>query len=220
LVADITETGSGIIDPKPVTGIPGFGDPLSGVPAPPVGNCTMTKQLNIINPGGQHVSPGVYCGGIVIGTSGPVSFDSGTYVVFNGLSVTAGFYPTLTGNGVTFYNTGNATYPYGAINLSGSSSSTLSAPTSGSLAGILVFQDRSIVAPAAPSIIDGGKGELYTGALYFPTTTVTYRGNATFPPYLIIDAWQIRMKETSAIGDTYESLPNGASPIHSAVLVE
>jgi len=58
------------------------------------------------------------------------------------------------------------------------------------------------------------------GLSIFPTTPVTYTANSTFPPYVIIDAWQVTMLGTSAIGNTYTSLPDGASPIHSAVLVE
>ena len=209
--------GSGTIDPTPVTGIPGFGDPLSGVPAPAVGNCKRTQTFTIKTP--QVVPLGVYCGGISVETNGLVSFESGTYVLFGGLAVQPNYYPTLIGNQVTFYNTGSAAYPYAPITITGSASSLLTAPTSGPLAGILVFQDRSIVSNQM-NTINASRGELYTGALYFPTTPVTYTGNATFPPYLIIDAWQIRMRDTSAIGSTYESLPNGASPIHSAILVE
>jgi Flp pilus assembly protein TadG len=223
VVGGVSEAGSGTITPQPREGIPAFGDPLSGVPAPPVGSCTRTTPYTLNTPSGGNVPQGVYCGGIVIATNGPVSFDSGTIVVMNGLTVSPGFSPTLTGSGVTFYNTGNASYPYLPVTITGSASSTLSAPTSGSLAGILVFQDRSIVdccGPATVNTIDASHGEIYTGAFYFPTTPVTYTANSTFPPYVIIDAWQVAMVGTSAIGATYTSLPNGASPIHSAALVE
>jgi len=220
VVGGVSEAGSGTITPEPREGIPGFIDPLAYVPAPTVGNCTTTMTLTITK--SQSVPMGTYCGGIVIATNGTVTF-SGLYVLLGGLTVSPGSFPTLTGTGVTFYNTGNPTYPYAPITITGSSNSQLSAPTSGSLAGILVFQDRSIVACCGPSTvntIDGSHGEIYTGAFYFPTTPVTYTANSTFPPYVIIDAWQVTMLGTSAIGNTYTSLPDGASPIRSAALVE
>jgi len=56
--------GSGTIDPTPVTGIPGFGDPLANVPAPPVGDCNYHNFT--VAPGKNTLSQGVYCGGITV----------------------------------------------------------------------------------------------------------------------------------------------------------
>jgi len=221
VVGGVYEQGSGSISPPPVTGIPPFIDPLAGLPAPTVGNCTYTGKQTIQLSG--PVPNGVYCGGISIATSGTVTF-SGLYILLGGISVAGTYSPTLTGSNVTFYNTGNTTYQYAPVAITGSSSTALYAPTSGSLAGILFFQDRSIVGyccgPATVNTFDGSRGELYTGALYFPTTPISYTGNATYPPYTIIDAWQVKMVGTSAIKNNYTSLESGASPISSAVLVE
>jgi hypothetical protein len=217
VVADGYQHGGGTISPTPTTGIPPFGDPLAGVPAPPVdGNCN--QKLLVTTP--RSIPYGTYCGGIEIKTSGEVTFQAGTFVLLGGgLTVDSGYYPTMTGSNVTFYNTGNAGNPYGPIKLTASGSTVLSAPTSGPLSGILFFQDRSIVSTAT-SYFDASRGEQYTGALYFPTTPVKYRGTKTFPPYTIIDAWTITMVDTAAINNNYSSLAGGASPIHSALLVE
>jgi Flp pilus assembly protein TadG len=218
IVGDVELGGSGTIDPTPVTGIPGFGDPLANVPAPPVGDCNYHNFT--VAPGKNTLSQGVYCGGITVSNwTGPVTFNPGTYVLLGGGLTVSGGRPVITGDGVTFYNTQNAQNAYGPISLTASAGTNLSAPTSGTLEGILFFQDRGIVSNST-SNFDASHEELYTGALYFPTTPVRYTGSATFPPYTIIDAWKITMVGTSAINNIYTSLSSGGSPIRSAALVE
>jgi hypothetical protein len=52
----------------------------------------------------------------------------------------------------------------------------LSAPTSGSLNGILFFQDRTVNNPHTDSIL-GGSSTTLEGTLYFPNSTLKYAGN-------------------------------------------
>src|ERR1039458_9586144 len=98
---------------------------------------------------------------------------------------------------------------------------SLSAPTTGSQAGMLFFQDRSVPITGAGSTFGGSRGTGYTGAIYFPTTPITYRGNAssTSTPKIIVG-----YKLTFTGGDTdiknYTYLPSGGGPITSAILVE
>jgi hypothetical protein len=221
IVGDISQGGSGTIDPTPVTGIPGFGDPLANVPAPTPGQCYGDGQQLVINKPNQTVQQGTYCGGIAInGVIGPVTFTpNSTFILMGGGLTVTGGQPILIGNGVTFYNTANAGNAYAPIVLTGAAGTNLSAPTSGSLEGILFFQDRGIVSNAI-STFDASHEELYAGALYFPTTPVKYTGSKSFPPYTIIDAWKIMMVGTNAINNVYTSLSSGASPIRSAELVE
>lgn len=223
VVGGVDESGSGTISPTPVEGIPPFIDPLAGVPAPSVGNCKYTNYV-VDRPGNSHLSQGVYCGGITVTYNGPVTFDSGTYVLLGGgMHVSPTYHPVLTGSEVTFYNTGDGSHQYQPVTITGAAGTNLSAPTSGTLNGILFFQDRLInvcCGSATVNSFDASRGEIYTGALYFPTSPIKYRGNETFPPYTIIDAWWVKLIGTSAINNNYSSLYEGASPIHSAALVE
>ena len=82
-----------------------------------------------------------------------------------------------TGTGVTFYNTGNATYAYRPIVITGASQTNLTAPVSGSFAGVLFFQDRSVTSTAS-NVISGGDHTVIQGALYFPTTPLVYSGGS------------------------------------------
>src|SRR5262249_58481997 len=118
------------------------------------------------------LGPGVYCTGIT-SPGGNVTFLPGTYVLDGGgLNVSAG--SVLNGTNVTFYNTGtNKTF--GPISISGGTTGSLSAPTSGPMEGMLFFQDRTITAKAT-NTLSGGTGLTYEGAFYFPTTALTFFG--------------------------------------------
>jgi hypothetical protein len=87
---------------------------------------------------------------------------------------------------------------------------------------MLFFQDRSMPPITSPgSTFGGSRGAGYTGAIYFPTTAITYKGNAssTSTPTIIVG-----YKLTFTGGDTniknYTYLPSGGGPITSAILVE
>jgi hypothetical protein len=61
------------------------------------------------------------------------------------------------------------------ISLSGNASANLAAPSTGSLAGIVIFQDKSSAAPISAS---GDASLLLTGTLYAPGATLSVTGNA------------------------------------------
>ncbi|MGH7839477.1 MAG: pilus assembly protein TadG-related protein, partial [Candidatus Binataceae bacterium] len=153
VVGNYSKKGSGSISPTPITGIAPVGDPLASLKAPTVGSCTYIGKT-ITGSGSATLSPGTYCNGITVKGSGSVTFNSGTYILLGG-GLTAKGSGSLSGTSVTFYNTYNSTYPYGGIDLSGSGSLNFSAPTSGSLAGILIFQDRSVPVGSAASKFNG-----------------------------------------------------------------
>ena len=158
-------------------------DPLSYLTPPSAGYCT---QSNWSASGGavKAITPGVYCGGINISGGATVTMSSGTYILLGGgINVSGG--SKLTGSGVTFYNTAGPGFPYGGVNFSGGTTLNLSAPTTGSLAGILFFQDPSISSPS-PSTLSGGTSTVFDGALYFPTSALSYSGGAASDYTIIV----------------------------------
>jgi len=123
----------------------------------------------------------------------------------------------------TFYNTtapgGGGYAPVSMQN--GTPTGSLTAPTSGDLAGILFFQDRRIQANQSnASYINGSGGAVYTGTLYFPTTGLTYNGARVTDPYELIIGWQLTFLGNTVIANHYGSAPGGVSPIANATLVE
>jgi hypothetical protein len=149
--------------------------------------------------------------------AGSIIFNAGTYILLGGGLRISGAV-NMTGTGVTFYNTQGSGYTYGPISISGASSSTLSAPTTGSLAGILFFQDRTIGSPAA-SGITGASNDNFVGALYFPTSALSYSG-ASNGQYTILVAKTLTFSGAASIGANYSSLPGGSPVRGTAVLSE
>jgi Flp pilus assembly protein TadG len=219
VVGGYSGSGSSSFTPTPKTGVIAAADPLAYVQAPSVGWCGY-NSLSLSNSGTSssyyQLYPGTYCGGIKI-SNGFVHFNAGTYVLAGG-GLTASGNAVMNGSAVTFYNT-TGTGGYKAITLSGGSTSNFSAPVSGPLAGILFFQDRSIPSSAAGSTISGNSSSTFDGALYFPTTTLTYSGNSSLNGYDMLVAGKLVISGNSTIGDNYSSLTNG-SPIKGTILAE
>jgi len=211
---DIVGNYSGSINSKVTTGVAPVSDPLYYVPPPTwlVGSCDKINYS--VSSGAVSISPGVYCGGITIDGSADVTALPGTYILMGGgLNVAGG---KLSGNGVTFYNTGNMLYSYAPVQMQNGPVISLAAPTSGSLSGILFFQDRSI-SSSLPNVVMGS----LTGALYFLNSPLTFStGSSVKDAYTIVvaDTVSFQLSNWSVTND-YSSLSNG-SPIKQAKIVE
>ena len=207
-------TGSGYT-PAPKTGVASVADPLAALQPPTVGACTATKYT-APNPSGT-IGPGTYCNGITVQGGATLYLNPGLYILLGG-GLTVGGGSSIVGTGVTFYNTGSKTYSYKAINLTGTSTTSLIAPTSGTWAGILFFQDRSIVSNDQ-NTVSGSSATVYQGALYFPTTPLVYSGGSSATGYTIVVAYTITFSGGSSMNSNYSSLAGG-SPIKRSPLYE
>ena len=88
--------------------------------------------------GSQSLTPGVYCGGIEVGSNAAVNLLPGTYVIKDGsLSVKSN--ASLSGNDVTLYLTGTGA----TMEVKADSTISLTAPSTGTYAGVLIFEDRN-----------------------------------------------------------------------------
>jgi hypothetical protein len=214
VVGNYTVNGGSTISPAPTTHAAAASDPLASLQPPAVGACNHTNFS--VTSGSPTLSQGVYCGGISISNGVHVTFNPGTYILEGGgLTVAGG--STVTGSGLMFYNTAGSGYAYGGINLNNGCSVTFSAPTTssgGAIAGILFFQDRTIVGGAASSFT-GGASAVLNGTLYFPTTTLTYSGGSG-TSYTILVSDEISFSGGATVNSNYSSLPGG-SPIKGSI---
>lgn len=208
------------ITPTPITGIPRFNDPLGTVPAPSIANCgagSFDLRTKTYSPGGTGC--GTFSNISITGT-GTYTFLPGIYYIQGGgLSVSNG--ANVVGSGVTFYMSRAANGNYRGVSIGGSTVTNLSAPTSGSLKGMLFFQDRSVpinTGQPEASSFDGSNGATFTGALYFPSTVVQFKGTPGLASYSPIVAYQIQFKGDATMKNA--ALPNNQSPIPGATLVE
>jgi hypothetical protein len=219
-----------------VTKIAPFGDPLAGVPEPTVGTCTPSTASGhgYTSTGGDTISAGTYCGGIIVSGGKTLNLNPGTYVLLGGGLQVSGT-SNLIGSGVTFFNTvwnesdpladkvGNS-QQYKPVVFSGGSATALTAPSSGSLQGILFFQDRNLpsgdTGPSGPqNTISGGSGATITGAMYFPGTPLYFSGGSSVTPLnAILIGDIINISGGTHLSSNYSSI--GGSPIKSDALYE
>jgi Flp pilus assembly protein TadG len=231
--------------PTPVTGIAPESDPLGYLSPPSVGSCagtakTITSGTVTVNPsigcynvainGTANVTfmPGEYASIVVNSAFAPtLTFQSGLYIIqgSGGLNLT-GAGATLQGNGVTFYIGPSA----GSVTVNGIANYiNLVAPTTGTWAGILIYQDR---ANGQSACVGGCSGSVtgilnfsqIQGALYFPDATLSFTGccqnsaGAYYTAYEIVVANHLSFL-WDYFNDDYSSLPGG-SPVKKTVLVE
>jgi len=216
-VAGTVRSGRSNVTPAPQQGMISASDPLAFLPTQNPGSCDFTNRS--INSGNQVLTQGVYCGGLMITGSASVTFTPGLYVITpqggvnNGLVINSS--GTVTGDGVTFYNAAGSA----SVSITSSGTVSLTAPTNGNYAGILLFQDP---ANQSPATVDGGINPKFEGALYFPNvnSTLTIDDIGSADAYTIVVAGSLDIRGNNNIFNSdYSSLSNG-SPIKDAVLVE
>ncbi|MCB1379170.1 MAG: hypothetical protein KDK89_12500 [Alphaproteobacteria bacterium] len=156
--------GAATIDPAPLTDCPPVEDPLKTRPAPTVGSCDHNDlALTSIT---KTLDPGVYCGGLLIDGTSNISLNPGIYVIKDGALKVAGS-ATLSGDGVGFFITGAA----GATGFASNTHISLSAPESGPMAGLLIFEDRTLASVLKHKITSDDARRLI-GTIYLPVGTL------------------------------------------------
>ncbi|MGH6822798.1 MAG: pilus assembly protein TadG-related protein [Methylocella sp.] len=154
------------------TGAPVTPDPYAGTPFPAYSFMPCDPHsASLLKIGGTvTLSPGRYCGGISVDVGANVTLNPGTYIMDGGtlgIGVNVAIGGTLTGTGVTIAQTGLVNLSLqlgGAINLT--------APSSGPLAGLVLFVDpKSLVSVLT---FTGGLNANLIGTIYAPSSQVLY----------------------------------------------
>lgn len=202
--------GNPTVSPKPVTHAPAMADPLAGLPTPTLGSCGSSttspyygakNQVTVNAKDNAVFYPGRYCGGIQINGKATGTFEPGTYIIDGSMIVNGN--DTISGNGVTFY------FTTGTLTMNGSSSANLVAPTTGTYAGILLFQSRT---DSNTLIVNGDSTSVWQGAIYVPDGQLTLNGGSNLAAYTILDVKTLIVNGNNqfTVGDDYSSLPGGA----------
>lgn len=167
----------GITANKLMPSAPALKDPYASVTIPPSSNwggCSPAPAVATHQT--VNITAGCYTGNLSVGNGATLSMGAGTYYIDRGqLSANGG---TITGTGVTIVLTSSTRSNWSTINLSGNSTVNLTAQTSGTYSGLVIYADRRIPNTTTMSI-GGGATQSFTGDLYFPSTPVTFGGNSS-----------------------------------------
>jgi hypothetical protein len=142
------------------------------------------------------MQPGVYCGGISIGSGAKVTLSPGVYIIKDGEFKTTGTV-SMVGNGVTFFFTGNDV----ALNFSGGTTFNLKAYDQGPLAGFLIFFAQGADKKLA-NAFSGNSSTYFEGILYFGRRDVTVNGEGdvnTGSPYSALIADTVTLNGNAQI---------------------
>ena len=156
------------------TGYHSISDPYASVTPPSFTGCDHT---NYSTHGTAVLSPGVYCGGMSLGSSAVVTLQPGIYYLDRG-SLSMQGSASLTGTGVTLVFTSSTGSNYAYANLSGGATVNLTAPNSGPMSGIAIYGDHNM--PLGTQFdFRGGNNQAIGGAIELPRASVNWVGNAS-----------------------------------------
>jgi hypothetical protein len=210
-----SESQAACVSPAATFNVPRVSDPLAYLTEPTPGTCTPSTASGngYTATNGATISQGTYCGGITVQGGATLNLNSGLYILDGG-GLTVGGGSNIIGSGVTFYNTGTGSGPsaYKPITVSGGSTTSLTAPTTGNYAGILFFEDRGLSTNNnnQKNAISGASGAQFTGALYFLNSELDFTGGSD-ASYNVIVADILNITGGTTVGNNYSTL-GGASP--------
>ena len=141
--------------PPPQTECPVIRDPLLGRPTPPVGDCTTPPYPFNLLPLGKMATidkdvtlePGTYCAGLTIKKNATVTLKPGIYVFKDGPLIVKDK-GTLTGVDVGLYFVGDKA----GLLFDKKTTVSLSAPTTGVMAGMLMAEQPYVSNPQDPAL--------------------------------------------------------------------
>jgi len=215
----------GSLNVTPQVSQPYLADPLASLATPsstPCGSSTSSPYHgaanNISLGSAATLYPGVYCGGINFnGGSYTVTMQPGNYVFTGSVNVNSGV--TLNGSsGVMLY------FKSGTLQLNSSSIANLTAPTTGTYAGVVYFQDRS---NSAGVDFDSATSSVIQGFIYAPAAAITLNSDSSINQYngAIGDTIIINSGANWTMNANYSTLPGGSpvgagSGVTSVAMVE
>ena len=198
------------ITPAPTTNQSALADPLTYLSAPTAGSCTSQSSTPA---NGATLTPATFCSGITLNSNVSVTMGAGTYYIENGINVDTG--ATMNGTaGVTVY------IATGQANFNSGSTVELTAPTTGTLAGIALWQAAS---DTNEINLDSGASSEFDGAIYAPTAELTFNSATNAAACTLVDVGSVMLDSgaTFSIGSNCSAFSSSqAFKSGSAAMVE
>jgi Bacterial Ig-like domain (group 3)/Matrixin/Right handed beta helix region len=186
VVGKVQKSGNASFSPAPTTGVAALPDPLASLPSPGTTGVTNHGSESLSGNSSATINPGIYSQ-ISVSGNAKLTLNTGTYIIEGGGFTVSGN-ASVTGWGVTIYNAGG-NYPnsggnFGGITLSGNGTFSMTAPITGTYAGILIFQSRQNTRALSFS----GNAMLgMTGTIYAASALLSMSGNSQLQNPLVVD---------------------------------
>lgn len=146
-------------DPAPMVDCPTFDDPLASRPEPSVGACDPNQQAKIT--ANTSLDPGTYCG-LEIASGAEVTLRPGVFVIKDKPLIVRDGGKLFGDNAGLFFSGPLASFTFERL-----STISLSAPTSGPMAGLLLFAARSQSESLTYQVLSDD-ARVMVGTIYIP----------------------------------------------------
>ena len=194
-------------------------DPYANV-SPPAEPLPCDPKKYTINANGKtnSLSPGCYSGSITVNAGATLNLSAGIYYL-DGANLSVAGNATITGTGVTLVFTGSGSN-WGTASIGSNAIINLTAPTSGTMQGIVIYGDRNMPVGTAFNLTGGGT-QNFTGAIYLPKANLSFAGgNGTSTSCTKIIADTITLTGTSNLQVNCAGLGVATIGSQTAQLVE
>ena len=177
-------SGSGLTTANGIyTGVDPLIDPYLNAAVPSYSGCDSTNykltagaiETKSVGSSGVYV----FCKGVTLLGGSSLTLGAGTFIIDQGLlDIGGGGTLTATSGTTIILTTSNPTKSCATTKIDGGAVLSITAPTSGALSGIAIYQDRACTDPSATNSLTGGGTQNIVGAIYFPGEAVSYSGGS------------------------------------------
>lgn len=159
--------------PDPTAGCEPIADPLADIPLPPLnGTCDHVSQ--VFGAGTHYLTPGRYCGAVKIPSHANLQLAPGVYIFSKGSIEMSGQSSLVGQDGVTLIFADELS----RLNMTGGANLKITAPKTGTYAGIAIAGQRNI-SPKGPVKLTGGGEVEIEGTVYMPSHDLVVTGSGS-----------------------------------------
>jgi len=206
-------SGSGLTATNGVyTGVDPLIDPYLNAVVPSYSGCNATNykltggasETKNVGASGNYV----FCNGLTVTGNSSLTLGAGTFIIDQGqLDIGGGSTLTATSGTTIILTTSNAGQGCATTKIAGGAIVTITAPSSGPLSGIAMYQNRACSDHTLANSLNGGGTQNIVGAIYFPQQIVDYSGGSPTggAQCTQLIAWKINFSG----GSTFQNNCNG-----------
>jgi hypothetical protein len=214
IVGKVQKSGNASLSPAPTAGAARVANPFAGLPVPITSGLTNHGSEILSGNSMATIKPGIYSQ-INVSGNASLTMDAGLYIIEGG-GFHVSYNGSVSGAGVMIDNTGagsDSCESYGAITLGGNGAIRLGPATTGTYAGILIFQP---VANKQVLAFSGNAMAGVNGTIYAPSAQFVESGDAQISATVIVDTMALSGNSTAnsrvltAVTGTFA--PNSAQP--------